>query len=103
MRLIDADALRKSIESNRDASDMPKMWYEGIEYAINHIIYAPTIEERKGRWLEKNVIHEVESSTPIEQWQSAKCSACGKYHTTPYLYYFEDYAYCPHCGARMEV
>ena len=44
MRLIDADVLRTSIEKDRDASDMPKMWYEGIEYAINHIIHAPTAD-----------------------------------------------------------
>ena len=44
MGLIDRDALRTNIETNRDASDMPKMWYEGIEYAINHIIHAPTID-----------------------------------------------------------
>ena len=44
MRLIDADVLRMSIEKDRDASDMPKMWYEGIAYAINHIIHAPTTD-----------------------------------------------------------
>lgn len=43
-RLIDADALIKNIETDRDASDMPRMWYQGIEYAINHIIHATTIE-----------------------------------------------------------
>lgn len=44
MRLIDADTLRKDVEKDRDASDMPKMWYQGIEYAINHIIHAPTVD-----------------------------------------------------------
>ena len=44
MRLIDADTLRKDVEKDRDASDMPKMWYQGVEYAINHIIHAPTID-----------------------------------------------------------
>ena len=44
MRLIDASALRKGIETDRDASDMPKMWYVGIEYAINHIVHAPTVD-----------------------------------------------------------
>lgn len=55
----------------------------------------------KGEWLEKDVIHEAEASTAIDEWQSARCSVCGKYHTTPYLYYFNDYDYCPSCGARM--
>lgn len=44
MRLIDADTLRKDVEKDRDASDMPKMWYQGVEYAINHIIHAPTVD-----------------------------------------------------------
>lgn len=54
MRLIDADVLRTSIEKDRDASDMPKMWYEGIKYAINHIIHAPTAdvpERNVGKWI----------------------------------------------------
>jgi hypothetical protein len=58
----------------------------------------PTIEPRKkGQWIER----EVSDSTGIEEWQSAKCSVCGLYHTTPYMYYFQEYEYCPHCGARM--
>ena len=44
MRLIDADSLRKDVENDRDASDMPKMWYQGVENAINHIIHAPTVD-----------------------------------------------------------
>lgn len=59
-------------------------------------------ERDSGEWVEKQVFNEVESSTPIEKWQSAKCSVCGKYHTTPYLYYFTEYDFCPHCGSPMK-
>ena len=52
-----------------------------------------------GKWLERKVDHTPHLPDGV---QSAKCSVCGKYHTTPYMYYFEDYAYCPNCGARME-
>ena len=52
-------------------------------------------------WEERHHAYSDEEA-PIEEWQSAKCSKCGKYHTTPYLYYFTDYAYCPNCGARMD-
>lgn len=52
-----------------------------------------------GKWLEKEVIN----NKVIEEWQSARCSVCDKYHTTPYMYYFSDYNYCPNCGAKMEV
>lgn len=55
----------------------------------------------KGEWLERQVFT-IEEST-ISEWQSAKCSKCGKYHTTPYMYYFHEYAFCPHCGKPMEV
>ena len=50
-------------------------------------------------WKERHHAYSDEEA-PIEEWQSAKCSKCGKYHTTPYLYYFTDYAYCPNCGVR---
>ena len=52
-----------------------------------------------GRWLERHMVHDAHL---IDEWQSALCSRCGKYHTTPYLYYFENYKYCPNCGAKMD-
>lgn len=58
-----------------------------------------TPQPKIGEWLEK----EVNSDKVIEEWQSARCSVCDKYHTTPYMYYFSHYEYCPHCGSKMEV
>ena len=52
----------------------------------------------RGEWTERNVIEDGK----IDALQYARCSVCGKYHTTPYLYSFTDYAYCPNCGARMK-
>lgn len=54
-------------------------------------------KQRTGRWTKKEVSTEV-----VEEWQSAQCSVCGKWHTTPYMYYFSHYDYCPSCGAKME-
>ena len=54
-------------------------------------------ETLKAVWLEREVDYE----TRIDAWQSAKCSRCGLYHTTPYMYYFDDFKYCPNCGAYM--
>ena len=54
------------------------------------------------KWLEKKVVSPINGVPPIEEWQSARCSACGKYHTTPYMYYFDEYAYCPNCGQAMD-
>ena len=97
MRAIDADVL---IDKYGD-------WYteegaeEGYIGTIKGIVDSmPTIEpERKtGKWEERGVSTE----KAIDEWQSARCSVCGLYHTTPYLYYFNHYNYCPSCGARIE-
>jgi len=56
-----------------------------------------TPEQKRGKWEEKAVSDE----KVIDEWQSARCSACGKYHTAPYMYYFNNYNFCPNCGARM--
>lgn len=72
--------------------------------AIKNLPPVLTIDPVKhGKWMEKKVTHEANRvSTIIADWQSAKCSNCGKYHTTPYLYYFNNYNYCPNCGASMD-
>ncbi len=59
------------------------------------------LERQQGEWLERNVIQDRRDAM-IPEWQSAKCSVCGKYHTTPYMYYFTNYDYCPNCGAKMQ-
>lgn len=60
----------------------------------------PTIEPepKTGKWGERKVSNE----RVIDEWQSARCSVCEKYHTTPYMYYFDDFNFCPNCGSRME-
>ena len=89
--------------SRQDAIEVAKEELDnGTFYDIpSKIEYLPSAqpERKKGKWIEKEVIHEVEASTAIDEWQSAKCSVCGKYHTTPYLYYFDDFNYCPNCGS----
>ena len=72
-----------------------------IDAIVDEIENIPSAEpERgKGEWLEKDVFTSTKGR--IKEWQSAKCSVCGKYHTTPYLYYFGNYKYCPNCGAEM--
>lgn len=66
------------------------------------ILNMPSItpqQKATGSWVEKQVVDNEE--VEIDQWQSARCSKCDKYHTTPYLHYFDDYNYCPNCGAKM--
>ena len=52
------------------------------------------------RWIERQVAFTKDCG--IEEMQSAKCSACGRYLTTPYHYSFYDYPYCPMCGEKRE-
>ena len=54
-------------------------------------------ERKKGKWLQKEVA-DVEG---FEEVQVAKCSVCDRYLTTPYIYHFSDYNFCPFCGADM--
>lgn len=66
-----------------------------------NLFYEDGADRPQGEWTEKTTFHNADDDPIIEKWQSAKCSVCGKYHTTPYLYYFDDYNYCPNCGSRM--
>ena len=43
-RYIDADALRQSIETDRNKQGMPKMWNLGVVFAITHILGQPTAD-----------------------------------------------------------
>ena len=56
--------------------------------------------EKVGEWEDCKVV-DIED-TMITEVQSAFCPICHKYHTTPYMYYFDYFNYCPNCGARME-
>ena len=95
-----ADDYAVMFENMRDATP------EEQECVSNYIksISTEMKEVVNGEWLEKEVVDNTDEDFvwKIEQWQSARCSICGKYHTTPYMYYFYNYNYCPHCGAKME-
>ena len=69
------------------------------EKAQDTIEQLPSAQPKKGKWKEQAI--ENVKAAGIEEVQVAKCSACGLYHTTPYMYYFTEYKYCPNCGARM--
>lgn len=61
----------------------------------------PTADVREnviGEWIDREVIDD-RKDAKIQQWQQAQCSICGKWHTTPYMYYFDDYNFCPNCGS----
>lgn len=109
MELIYKDALLKELGiTNEDCEKCA--WGDGYGYctrgseftdACDAICTAPTIEERKmGKWMEKHHAYSDEESV-IEEWQSCRCSECGRYDTRPYMYYFSEPNYCSYCGADM--
>ena len=90
-RYIDADLLLNGVYS-----DNPKD-------VMKYIAEFPTADVRenvRGEWKERHHAYSDEEA-PIDEWQSARCSVCEKYHTTPYMYYFDDFNFCPNCGADM--
>ena len=62
----------------------------------------PSADAVHGEWEDREVFNDTDDDHIVEEWQSARCSVCGKYHTTPYMYYFDDFNFCPNCGARMK-
>ena len=101
-RYIDADALIDFLDVGH-LRHPSELCFSEIDVA-NLLLHAPTISPDEargvGKWEQKEIFGVKE--TAIEQMQSACCSVCGKYHTTPYSYYFSKYNYCPSCGARMK-
>ena len=57
-------------------------------------------KRKTGSWTEKHHAYADEEKV-IEEWQSCKCSVCGRYDTRPYLYYFNEPNFCSWCGADM--
>ena len=99
-KYTDTDALKELIDGGYDLDfdEVPETKRELLRM-IDEQSTTDVQEVKHGKWEERKV---VENKKIIEEWQSAKCSVCGKYHTTPYLYYFDDFNYCPNCGAKME-
>ena len=81
----------------------PYGWKQDAIKAWNRRAEDHNVQEcaKDARWEEMIVADNADYEIP--QWQSARCSACNKYYTTPYAYYFEKFPYCPNCGAKMEA
>ena len=84
MRLIDADALKETI-------DREIFRHDTIDHVFQIIDDAPTIEPKRGEWISRD-----------PHWHTAICSNCNK------VTMFEEwdgevweYNFCPNCGADM--
>jgi len=93
MRLIDADKLIR--ETISDPLHVPYITKRDVENAPT--VYAKPA--KRGKWIDKKVVDDIK----LPQMQEAKCSVCGRYLSTPYVYYWTTYNYCPHCGVEMGV
>ena len=103
MRLIDADALIKTIDSHcypvqHDMTSIePGMTRIGILQAIQE---QPTIEpeRKKGRWIERNPQNS-------DKCRLIECDQCGFSHivgfNVPYEHWIENRNFCERCGADM--
>lgn len=101
--LIDRQAAIDAIYLELDMIDHVPQWvFDRLENGIKQLPSAQPMR-KKGKWVEKEVTHidDLKAKDIITGWQSARCIECGKYHTTPYMYYFSDYDFCPNCGADM--
>lgn len=94
MRLIDADALKDKLQQHYDFyvmawggfGKMPigeKKRVDEINNCIGEVVNAPTIEPKRGEWIDKDGVK--------------KCNLCGWLTTN------QGYAFCPNCGTDMRI
>ena len=93
-----SDRLLKESDVLRIAFQLPLVVNSTFADAVKAL---PSADKPQGEWEEKETFHNADDDPIIEEWQSARCSVCHKYHTTPYKYYFNNYNFCPNCGADM--
>lgn len=93
------DDLKKDIEESNNW--LAIAIYLAITVRIMSYKNIDVVEVVHGEWKDCEIVQERLDEPIIDEWQSARCSVCGKYHTTPYMYYFDHFNYCPNCGAKM--
>ena len=100
MRMIDADALMKSMYHQAFETDEDTMWQSGcwVRYrAIEKVVEEqPTIEpmRKKGKWID-GVLPNDSGGLQVQV-----CDQCNTFF--PLAYTGGGHNYCPNCGARME-
>ena len=94
--------IRRLIQDPWNHQAAPASWADAYRQMIDILDGEPAADVRpvkRGEWQEREVLKI--KDTNIDELQSAFCPVCERYHTTPYMYYFNDYNFCPNCGAEM--
>ena len=130
MRLIDADTLPRekmlAARGNGQYEDVDIVYGDDIDNAPTAIHLCEVCKNRHNTWDSETcdgctgrdcnfnpidpvrqphamwINQDVRHMGPVVDLQAAECSACGRWLTTPYLYSFKHYEYCPYCGAKMD-
>jgi len=100
--LISRAAILEALGHFNDYVNGDEHFLNGIETAKEIAENLPAVDAapvKCGQWTERHVDYALDCA--IDEVQTAKCSVCGLYHTTPYLYSFMDFKFCPNCGAKM--
>lgn len=99
MRLIDADALRDKIIQRiiEEDTEFPEYdWGTGLSIAKDILERTPTVDAvpvRHGKWIYGNDFH----------WYTASCNVCGYQRRTDIKAdRWNQWNYCPNCGAKMD-
>ena len=103
-RYIDADALKDKLQQHHDFyvmawggfGKMPigeKKRVDEITNCIAEVVNAPTIEPKRGEWIDAEIRHE-DGVLPIQV-----CSECKTFY--PLEYTGGGHRFCPNCGADM--
>lgn len=80
---VDKDELLKALAYDREQYE--KGYHDG--------------QPKEAEW-EQIQVFEI-GITTIDRLQSTYCPVCHRYHTTPYVYSYNHYEYCPNCGTKM--
>lgn len=100
--ITDESAFAEKCMGNADNPSAIAYWQgyiQALAFAQTSVNQCINDEDEHAEWISKDVFE------PKMLWfelQSAKCSSCNTYLTTPYMFSFKHYNYCPNCGKEME-
>ena len=94
--LIDRQAALDALKSRQDngKGDISRFYNTIIQHDIEAIEQLPPIQPKRGRWIKLDMHRGMADH---------KCTACKQECYVPTCMGEPMYAYCPNCGAKMEV